>query len=179
MTATRSEARCRACSVAVHKSDQRRNLANPASKRVAPTFVDSCILHGRWLSQRTIRSCACHASEDLRRLCSTFDREGVANPLLIYHVTAAIWLALSTFQQSTRKPGVLAQTYFVHLAPPNKIRLARETRESLGRRLTTGQLVIKHDLLSCTQCCNVTESVLWSETGKSGRATSALLLARR
>ncbi len=137
MTATRSEARCRACSVAVHKSDQSTptQSSQPCFKTRGTYFCGQ--LYPPWtVAFPTNDSFVClprfRRLEKLRRLCSTYVRSWrcreSATDISWYHVTAAIWLALSTFQQSSRKPGVLAQTYFFHLAPQKKIRLARETR---------------------------------------------------
>ncbi len=98
-------ARCRACSVAVPKSDQRHNLANPASQRVAPTLVDCCILNGRWLSRRTTRSCACHASGVLKSYAVCASRSIVEVSRIHYHVTAPPdWLC----PHSSRVHGNLA-----------------------------------------------------------------------
>ncbi len=130
MMVTRSEARCRACSVAVPKSDQRRNPANPASQHVAPTFVNSCILKLWTVAFPTNDSFICFRSlEKLRHLCFTFDHGGVANPLSCdsCHLIGSVHIPAEYTETWRIGPDI----FFSPRPTKKNIRLARETNGCL------------------------------------------------
>ncbi len=137
---TMSDSRCRACTVAVPKARQRRNLSSPASRYVVPTrkayenilpaheLLDHQLLFRPQLRIPKLSNRCCYSQVSVAQAPGSQPSRshfivGLALPrydVIQFYVQATISLALSDLEQSTRKHGVLVQTYFSpQLVPKN------------------------------------------------------------